>query len=158
MVTQKTAKRALRTDAAYVVHNCSVIQLRLAARLLSRHLDSKIRSSGLSVEQFALMCEIASTSDDSLSSLAWSTGLEKSTLSRNLRSLEVQGLVEISKRVTRSRKRHAWLTEKGARKLERALPAWRTTHQRISRLFDSGAVQAITASSKLLASKSYTKV
>ena len=46
--------------------------------------------------QLGLLAHIAATSDDTLGALAQRTGHEQSTLSRNLRTLEDDGLVEIA--------------------------------------------------------------
>ena len=75
-------------------------------------------ASGVSFSQFGLMAEIASADDDTVSALAERIGLDQSTLSRTLRTLEAEGLLEIAMVESDQRKRMVWLTEKGARKLE----------------------------------------
>ena len=59
------------------------------------------------------MAQIAAASDDTLGALAQRTGLEQSTLSRNLRMLEDEGLIEIAVVETDLRRRVVWLTETG---------------------------------------------
>jgi DNA-binding MarR family transcriptional regulator len=71
--------------------------------------------------------------DDTLGALAQRTGLEQSTLSRNLRTLEGAGLVEIAIVETDLRRRAVWLTETGARRLEAAIPLWRKAHAKLAR-------------------------
>ncbi|HEV3177417.1 MAG TPA: MarR family transcriptional regulator, partial [Stellaceae bacterium] len=71
--------------------------------------------------------------DDTLSALAERTGLDQSTLSRNLRTLESEGLVEIAAVETDLRRRAVWLTEMGARRLEAAIPLWRKAHAKLAR-------------------------
>ena len=46
----------------------------------------------------------------------WFTGLDPSTLSRNLQVLEREGLVEMAADAANSRRRAVWLTEEGARR------------------------------------------
>jgi len=53
-------------------------------------------SGGLSTAQLGLMAQIAVATDDTLSALALRTGLDQSTLSRNLRTLENADLIEIA--------------------------------------------------------------
>jgi DNA-binding MarR family transcriptional regulator len=79
------------------------------------------------------MAQIAAASDDTLGALARRTGLEQSTLSRNLRTLENEGLVEIAVVDGDLRRRMVWLTETGARRLEAAIPVWRTAHARLAK-------------------------
>jgi len=83
---------------------------------------------GMTFAQFGLMAQIAAASDDTLSALAERTGLDQSTLSRNLRGLERAGLVEIAVVEADLRRRAVWLTETGARRLESAIPIWRAAH------------------------------
>jgi DNA-binding MarR family transcriptional regulator len=83
---------------------------------------------GLSVAQLGLMAQIAIASDDTLGALAERSGLDQSTLSRNLRILESEGLIEIAVVEADLRRRVVWLTETGARRLEAAIPVWRKAH------------------------------
>ena len=89
---------------------------------------------GLSVAQLGLMAQIAVMTDDTLGALARRTGLDQSTLSRNLRTLEGEGLIEIAVVETDLRRRAVWLTETGARRLEVAIPVWRRAHARLAKL------------------------
>lgn len=92
------------------------------------------RSGGsLGLAQLGLMAQIAGASDDTLGALAERTGLDQSTLSRNLRTLEGEGLVEIAVVETDLRRRAVWLTEAGARRLEAAMPIWRKAHAKLAR-------------------------
>ena len=50
-----------------------------------------------------------------------------------MRTLEADGLVEIAVVESDQRKRMVWLTEKGARRLEAALAAWRQAHAALAR-------------------------
>ena len=86
---------------------------------------------GLSVAQLGLMAQIAAADDDTLGALARRTGLEQSTLSRNLRTLETEGLIEIAVVERDLRRRAVWLTETGARRLEAAIPVWRKAHAKL---------------------------
>jgi DNA-binding MarR family transcriptional regulator len=64
------------------------------------------------------------------------TGLDQTTLSRNLRALEKAGLVEIAIVERDLRRRSVWLTETGARRLEAALPIWRRAHASLGKLIE----------------------
>jgi DNA-binding MarR family transcriptional regulator len=88
---------------------------------------------GLSTAQLGLMAQIAAAADDTLGALAARTGLDQSTLSRNLRALEADGLVEIAIVKSDLRRRMVWLTETGARRLEKAIPVWRAAHAKLAK-------------------------
>ena len=144
-------ERKLVTDARAAIETCAVSNARLAARRLTQFLTDRMKASDLSVAQFALMAQIAAASDNSLGALAERSGLDPSTLSRNLQVLERDGLVEIAADETNSRRRAVWLTEKGARKLEVALVGWRKAHAELAALIDVGAVRQIAKATERLA-------
>jgi DNA-binding MarR family transcriptional regulator len=126
-------RKTLRKDASTLVEACAGCNLRLAARLVTQFLDRELAASGLGVAQLGLMAQIAAADDDTLGALARRSGLDPSTLSRNLRTLEAEGLVEIAIVEKDLRRRAVWLTERGARRLEAALPVWRDAHAKIEK-------------------------
>jgi DNA-binding MarR family transcriptional regulator len=126
-------RKTLRTDARALVESCAGWNSRLAARRISQFLDRELQETGLSAAQLGLMAQVAAAADDTLGALARSTGLEQSTLSRNLRTLEGQGLIEIAVVESDLRRRAVWLTETGARRLEAAIPLWRKAHSKLAK-------------------------
>jgi DNA-binding MarR family transcriptional regulator len=134
MSTPRQPRKTLRTDARALVEACAGWNSRLAARRITQFLDREMAGIGLSVAQLGLMAQIAVISDDTLGALAQRTGLDQSTLSRNLRTLEGGGLIEIAVVETDLRRRAVWLTETGARRLEAAIPAWRRAHAKLAKL------------------------
>ncbi len=132
MSTPKQPRKTLRTDARTLVEACAGWNSRLAARRITQFLDREMAGLGLSVAQLGLMAQIAAISDDTLGALAQRTGLDQSTLSRNLRTLEGEGLIEIAVVETDLRRRAVWLTETGARRLEAAIPVWRRAHAKLA--------------------------
>lgn len=133
MSTPRQPRRTLRTDARALVEICAGWNSRLAARRITQFLDRKIAGRGLSMAQLGLMAQIAVTSDDTLGALAQRAGLDQSTLSRNLRTLEGAGLIEIAVVESDLRRRAVWLTETGARRLEAAIPTWREAHDALAK-------------------------
>jgi DNA-binding MarR family transcriptional regulator len=129
----KQSSKTLRSDAQALIETCAGWNSRLAARIISQYLDERLAKSGLSVARLGLMAQIAAASDDTLGALAARSGVEQSTLSRNLRMLEKEGLVEIAIVEADQRRRAVWLTEAGARKLEAAIPVWRKAHAKLSK-------------------------
>jgi DNA-binding MarR family transcriptional regulator len=132
MGARPQAQKTLRDEARSLVEECAGGHSRRAARLITQFFDIEMAETGLGIAQLGLMAQIAAMSDDSLSALAQRTGLEQSTLSRNLRTLESEGLVEIAAVETDLRRRAVWLTETGARRLEAAIPLWRDAHAKLA--------------------------
>ncbi len=133
MSARRQPRKTLRTDAIGLIEACAGWNSRLAARRITQFLDREMTALGLSVAQLGLMAQIAVISDDTLGALAQRTGLDQSTLSRNLRTLEHEGLIEIAVVETDLRRRAVWLTEAGARRLEAAIPVWRRAHTRLAK-------------------------
>lgn len=125
--------KTLRGDARHALETCGAWNLRQAARRATQFVEQRLASTGLSFAQFGLLAEIASANDDSVGALAERMGLDQSTLSRTLRTLEGEGLIEIAVVESDQRKRMVWLTEKGARRLEMALAAWRQAQAELER-------------------------
>ena len=134
MSVRRQPRKTLRSDAGALVASCAGWNSRLAARRITQVLDRELAASGLTVAQLGLMAEIAVIEDDTLGALARRTGLEQSTLSRNLRTLEGAGLIEIAVVENDQRRRAVWLTETGALRLEAAIPRWRRAHAKLAKL------------------------
>lgn len=130
------SKKTLVAEARAAIESCAGWNARLAARRITQFLDKRMEPSGLGIAQFGLMAQVAAARDDMLGALALRTGLDQSTLSRNLRNLERDGLVEIAITTNDLRRRAVWLTEKGAKALESALPIWRQAHEELAGLME----------------------
>jgi DNA-binding MarR family transcriptional regulator len=143
MSRHRQAPKTLRTDARAALAACAGWNLRRAARRAGQFMEQRMAEAGVSFSQFGLMAEIATASDDTVSALAGRMGLDQSTLSRTLRTLEAEGLVEIAIVESDLRKRMVWLTEKGARRLEAALVIWRQAHAKLARRVSVDAIQKV---------------
>jgi DNA-binding MarR family transcriptional regulator len=143
-------RKTLRTEAEALVETCAGWNSRLAARRISQFLDREMAQLHLTAAQIGLMAQIAVISDDTLGGLARRAGLEQSTLSRNLRTLEAAGLIEIALVETDLRRRAVWLTEAGARRLEAAIPVWRRAQAKLSKLLSPGLARRLADEAEAL--------
>jgi len=150
MERQVQQKKTLRTDAARLLESCPGLHARAAARRISQFLDRELAGSGLSLAQVGLMAHVAAAADDTIGALAERTGLDQSTLSRNLRALEADGLVEIAMVEGDLRRRMVWLTETGARRLERAIPVWRAAQARLEQYVSVAVVRRLAEKAEAL--------
>ncbi|MFM7347092.1 MAG: MarR family winged helix-turn-helix transcriptional regulator [Tagaea sp.] len=137
-------RKSLVTDARRALGECPAAELRRASRLADRLLDARLRGLEMTAAQFGLLTLIAASRDDTMAGLAGRGNFDLSTLSRNLAILERDGLVEVAAIEADRRKRAVWLTETGARRLEKALPVWRATRHELDALarslsFSAGA-------------------
>lgn len=143
----------LRDDVRMLAASCAGLAIRQAARRVTQFYEDALQDSGLSVAQLGLMAVIATNEDDRMAALAARAGLDPSTLSRNLRGLERDGLIEIASVEKDLRRRAVWLTESGLRRLQGALPAWKATQARIAKLFPADLLQRIAVAGEKLAER-----
>ena len=145
-------KKTLRRDAATLIEACPGWNTRLATRRISHFLDRELAETRLTTAQIGLMAQIAVASDDTLGALAQRTGLDQSTLSRNLRTLEGEDLIEIAVVGTDLRRRMVWLTEAGAHRLEAAIPIWRRAQAKLAKLVSPALARHLAEETEALMS------
>lgn len=95
----------------------------MADRTIVRDYDEALRPSGLRITQFTLLVAIGYGAPGSISELADWLAMERTTLTRNIKLLEKEGLVTTCAGV-HHRSRVTKLTEHGRAKLEEAYPLW----------------------------------
>jgi DNA-binding MarR family transcriptional regulator len=143
-------RKTLVADARAAVDACAGWNARLAARRITAFLNRRMQDSGLSLVQFGLIAQIAAARDDALSELAERTGLDQSTLSRNLQVLEGAGLIEIAAGEKDARRRAVWLTEKGALSLEAGLVDWKRAHGELAERLDPEVARRLALAAEAL--------
>ena len=109
---------------------CICTHLRRAARGVSRHYDEALAGFGINVAQFSLLRHVQRLDRPSITSLAEAMGLERSTLGRNLRVLEAEGLVQLAEGDDQ-RNRLVLLSAAGKARLEAAHPAWEQAQEQL---------------------------
>jgi DNA-binding MarR family transcriptional regulator len=109
---------------------CYCTHARRAAGQLTSFYDEALAPSGLRVTQFSLMRAVMRLGQPTISGLAEATGLDRSTLGRNLRVLQRLGLLRLGAG-TDERPRVVSLSEAGEAVIDDAMPLWRRAQQRI---------------------------
>jgi DNA-binding MarR family transcriptional regulator len=136
-----------------LIRTCPGWNSRLAARRIGQFFDQALADLGLSGSQLGLMAQIAVAPDDTLGALALRVGLDQSTLSRTLRTLEAAGLVEIAMVEADLRRRAVWLTETGARRLDAAIQRWMKAQTALARHGLTDLAQRLADAAEGLASE-----
>jgi DNA-binding MarR family transcriptional regulator len=103
---------------------CACSLLRRASRIVTQHYDAAMRGTGLRVTQFTLLATLIQTGPLPIGSLAGRLGLERTTLTRNVRLLEKKGLVTVAGDADQRVRRIA-VTQRGENAATAALPAWK---------------------------------
>ena len=123
----------------HVHDHCLCFAAQRAARALARRFDEALRPVGLTSGQFSLLMSLNQSEPPSVGSIARLLGMDRTTLTANLKPLERQGLVETAVDPSDGRGRLLVLTTNGHGRLQAALPVWQRTHADIERLVPSDA-------------------
>ena len=105
--------------------DCLCMNLRTAAQALSRSYDAVLAPAGISANQFSLLNYIRSLNTPTVKALAEASGLDRSTLGRNLRVLEKQDYISLGVGED-ARTRVIALTPAGRKAVRQAAPLWQS--------------------------------
>ena len=108
---------------------CAAYQFRRTSRAVARLYDAAIAPSGIRSTQFAILTAIAKLQPVPISRVAEILVIDSTTMTRSLRLLEKEGLVEIAPRGVK-RQRLLTLTLKAEKALAVAVPLWREAQAR----------------------------
>ena len=108
---------------------CAAFSLRKTARAVTQVYDAGLRETGVRSTQFTILVAIAKSQPATVGALAKLTLMDPTTMTRNLRLLKSEGLVEVSPRGER-REKCVRLSKKGERALARSVPVWRAMQSR----------------------------
>jgi DNA-binding MarR family transcriptional regulator len=111
-----------------LINECACLKVRTAARALTRFYDDAFRPIGLRATQLSVLVAVAFGEAVSIASLSRLLGMDRSTLTRNLRPLEAKGLVALGPE-GHHRSRTLSITSKGDQLVREALPIWEKTQQ-----------------------------
>ena len=125
---------------------CSCFAARRAARTITQHYEEHLKLSGLRATQFTLLALLAAAGPQSLSRFADLLGLERTTLTRNLRLLLDRGWVTESA-TGDQRVRLLSITKRGGVVARAALPHWRQAQKSIARRLGGDAIRALATAS-----------
>jgi len=108
-----------------MLQQCHCLQAQRSARQLARAYDAALRPVQLTSGQFSLLAALNQGEPVPLGRVADALGLERTTLTRNLRPLEDAGWIESSPSPEDARIRLLSLSQAGRDKLRAAMPLWR---------------------------------
>jgi DNA-binding MarR family transcriptional regulator len=111
-------------ELSQVVSTCACFNLRKASRAITQHFDEILKPSGLLITQFTILVAIAMAKSGTINELAEGLGMDRTTLTRNLKPLEREGWLK-SEPGQDQRTRLISLTTDGAAAVAKALPLWR---------------------------------
>ncbi len=122
----------------YVRDRCICLHVQRAARMLARRFDDALKPYGLTNQQFSLLMSLNRPVPPPMKAVALLLGLDRTTLTANLKVLERRDLARSEPDPDDKRSRLLMLTDAGQRQLAEAMPAWTRTEDEVEALLASG--------------------
>jgi DNA-binding MarR family transcriptional regulator len=119
-----------RSTLVEAVRTCACFNLRRASRAVTRLFDEALDRGGLRSTGFVALVAIRLEGAPTLPRLATVLGVDRSTLTRNLRPLVTSGLVKTAPS-RGGRTVTARLTPRGEKALARCVPLWREAQRHV---------------------------
>jgi DNA-binding MarR family transcriptional regulator len=129
---------------------CLCTNARRAALALTALYDEALAPHDVKVTQFSLLRAIARHGRPNLTRLAEATGLDRSTLGRNLRILEGAGLVRLSPGAD-ERDRVVALSPRGRTRLREATRTWERLQGSLADALGEDATRLVAVSTRVTA-------
>jgi len=107
------------------VENCVCFNLRRAARAVTQFYDSEMRRHGIRPTQGTILSSLQAKDSWNMAELSDWLGMDRTTLVRNLRPLQRDGLVQISGGGRGNRVEMA-ITANGRKRIEKLTHAWKS--------------------------------
>src|ERR1700722_8072295 len=112
------------------VENCACFNGRRLSRAITQFYDAEVHRHGLRPTQAPILRALQAKDGWSMAELSEWLGMERTTLLRNLRPLQRDGLV-LAKGVGRGGHVELEITDKGRAALAKMLPAWRSAQDNV---------------------------
>jgi DNA-binding MarR family transcriptional regulator len=115
---------------------CVSFNIRKAARAVTQLYDERMRPFGLRSTQLPILGKALVLEPVTVTRLAEATVTDRTTLTRNLRLLEHQGLIQVDMGNDR-REREVRLTDRGREVLAQVYPIWKEVQAEVATRFGS---------------------
>lgn len=111
---------------------CICLDLRKAARRVSQIYDHCLEPYGLTVTQYSLLGHVKALDGIGIGALAEALVMDPTTLTRNIKPLELRKLLVLVPDIHDRRNRRLHLTDTGRATLTKARPGWEAAQQQIA--------------------------
>jgi DNA-binding MarR family transcriptional regulator len=134
------------------VENCTCFNVRRTSRAITQFFDAEVRRHGIRPTQTPILGALHAKNSWTMAELSDWLGMERTTLLRNLRPLQRDGLV----RTTgggRGGHVEVEITEKGRAALAKAVPAWRSAQDKVVAILGKERWSSIIRDLEVVATK-----
>jgi DNA-binding MarR family transcriptional regulator len=122
-------------DISPSAEECNCFAVRAAARHVTQCYDQFLASSGLRTTQFSILAKLKRKGPLTISELAESMVMDRTTLGRNILPLERDGLIRVEATAADRRAKALRLTKEGEKRLEAARRGWQAAQAQFETVF-----------------------
>ena len=115
--------------------DCNCLALRQAARHVTQFYDAFLLPAALRTTQFSILAKLRRHGPMTINALAAQMVMDRTTLGRNIRPLQRQGLLAVAPGRTDRRRKEVQLTELGRERLCTAIAGWNEAQDRFDAVF-----------------------
>ena len=115
--------------------DCNCFAVRSAARHVTQLYDQFLAPSGLRANQFSILAKLDRLGPMTINMLAEAMVTDRTTLARNLKPLQRDGLINIEASPSDRRAKELHLTRTGMKRLDEARKAWSQAQSRFEHTF-----------------------
>ena len=138
------------TVTHHIRDTCLCLHVQRAARAVARRYDDALRPMRLTNGQFSLLMSLNRAEAPSIGSVAALLGMDRTTLTANLKPLERRGLVKVAVDPADRRSRLMMLTSAGRTLLAAAIPLWKRAQAMNERLVSPSSCDRLRADLRAL--------
>ena len=112
---------------------CPALRVRQASRVLAKLFDEELAPLGLHSSQLPILAAVALFGDSgaTMSNLARTVLMDRTTLTRSIRPLEKAGLLRVARSPADARSKIVVITGSGQRMIESIFPVWERVFKQI---------------------------
>jgi DNA-binding MarR family transcriptional regulator len=125
----------MSTDPFPKPEECNCLAVRQAARHLTQFYDAFLLPAGLRTTQFSMLAKLRRLGSMTINALAAEMVMDRTTLGRNIRPLQRQGLLAVTPGWSDRRRKELCLTQAGIERLRVAVGAWTAAQERFGAVF-----------------------
>lgn len=122
-------------DALSGPDDCNCLAARQAARHITQFYDQFLAPSGLRTTQFSVLAKLRLLGPMTINALAANLVMDRTTLGRNIRPLERDGLIAVEKGSRDRRSKELRLTEAGAARFRMGVKGWTQAQKQFTAAF-----------------------
>ena len=126
---------AMNSDTLPTPEDCNCLAVRQAARHVTQSYDAFLLAAGLRTTQFSILAKLRRLGPMTINALAAEMVMDRTTLGRNIRPLQREGLLAGAPGQSDRRSKELRLTEAGVERLRTAVGGWTRAQEQFGTVF-----------------------